>query len=78
MSYRTGDVIEILHIGTHSSFRRRGYGEAVTTALTVHGFEHGATLASLQSAPMGYSTYQRIGYRTITACHVYFNPGGDQ
>ncbi|HEX9761556.1 MAG TPA: GNAT family N-acetyltransferase, partial [Acidimicrobiia bacterium] len=71
MYYRSGDVIEVLHVGTHSSFRRRGYGRAVTTALTIHGFEQGARISSLQAEPMGYKTYERIGYRTVADFHVY-------
>ncbi|MEX0864251.1 MAG: GNAT family N-acetyltransferase [Acidimicrobiia bacterium] len=73
MYYRSGDVIEVLHVGTHSSFRRRGYGRAVTTALTIHGFEQGARISSLQAEPMGYKTYERIGYRTVADFHVYTN-----
>lgn len=76
MYYRTGNVIEILHIGTRPSHRRKGCGRAVTTALTIHGFENGATLASLQAEPMGLSTYQRLGYQTISRYHLYVNPPG--
>ncbi len=74
MYYRSGDVIEVLHIGTPENHRRKGYGRAVTTALTIHGFNSGATLASLQAEPMGFNTYQRIGYQTISTYHWYVRP----
>lgn len=77
MYYRIDDVIEVLHIGTRPSFRRRGYGRMVTTALTIDGFEKGAHIASLQAEPMGYSTYQRIGYQTISNYHAYIRPADD-
>lgn len=71
MYYRSGSVIEVLHIGTHPEHRGRGYGRAVTTALTIHGFDNGASMASLQAEPMGISTYERIGYRTRSTYHWY-------
>jgi predicted GNAT family acetyltransferase len=74
MYYRSGDVIEVLHIGTADNHRRQGYGRAVTTALTIHGFNNGATLASLQAEPMGLNTYQRIGFQTISTYHWYVRP----
>lgn len=77
MYYRSDDVIEVLHIGTRPSFRRRGYARMVTTALTVDGFEKGAQIASLQAEPMGFSTYRRIGYQTISTYHAYTRPVGD-
>jgi predicted GNAT family acetyltransferase len=74
MYYRSGNVIEVLHIGTADNHRRQGYGRAVTTALTIHGFNNGATLASLQAEPMGFNTYQRIGFQTISTYHWYIRP----
>jgi GNAT superfamily N-acetyltransferase len=76
MYYRSGEVIEVIHIGTRPGQRRRGHGRAVAIALTRHGFGEGATLASLQSAPMGFRTYQRIGYRTIADYYWYLFPPG--
>ena len=75
MYYRSDEVIEVLHIGTADNHRRQGYGRAVTTALTIHGFSNGATLASLQAEPMGFNTYQRIGYQTISTYHWYVRGG---
>lgn len=75
MYYRSGSVIEVLHIGTADEFRRRGHGRAVTTALTIHGFNNGSTLASLQAEPMGFGTYQQIGYEVLSTYHWYINPG---
>jgi ribosomal protein S18 acetylase RimI-like enzyme len=74
MYYRSGAVVEVLHIGTANDYRRKGFGRAVTTALTNHGFSNGATLASLQAEPMGFNTYQRIGYETISTYHWYIRP----
>lgn len=78
MYYRSGDVIEVLHIGTANNYRRKGYGRAVTTALTIHGFNNGVTLASLQAEPMGFNTYQRIGYQTVSTYHWYMQPGSSR
>ena len=74
MYYRSGSVIEVLHIGTANDFRRRGLGRAIATALTAHGFDNGATLASLQAEPMGFNTYRRIGYEVVSNYHWYINP----
>lgn len=74
MYYRSGDVVELLHIGTANDYRRKGYGRAVTTALTIHGLGNGATLASLQAEPMGFNTYKRIGYETVSKYHWYIRP----
>lgn len=74
MYYRSDDVIEVLHIGTAENHRRKGYGRAVTTSLTTHGFSNGATIASLQAEPMGFNTYQSIGYQTISTYHWYVRP----
>lgn len=77
MYYRSGRVIELLHIGTGTDFRRKGYGRAITVALTTHGFNNGSTLASLQAEPMGFATYRRIGYEVASTYHWYINPAAD-
>lgn len=71
MYYRTGEVVEILHIGTRPSFRGRGHGRAVSAALTNHAFEHGVQLASLQATSMGLPIYQQMGYETVSTYHCF-------
>lgn len=78
MYYRSGSVIELLHIGTSPDFRRLGYGRAVTVALATHGFNNGSTLASLQAEPMGFPTYRRVGFEVASTYHWYVTNPGDR
>ena len=47
--------------------------------MTAHAAElgrvmHGAAIATLQSSAMGFSVYERMGYRTVTDWQVWTPP----
>ena len=58
-------VVGIYNVATRASHRGRGLGTATTVAAMRTGFEAGATAAYLQSSPMGYRVYERLGFRTV-------------
>lgn len=74
MMYLSYWVAEVIHVGVHPAYRRRGLGELVTRAVTHEGFQRGARLVSLQSSPMGEGVYRRIGYREIARYRWYLFP----
>lgn len=62
MVYVHDGVATLIHIGTQPRFRRQGLGELVARRLTALGFDMGATVASLQSTPMGVHAYEAAGF----------------
>lgn len=74
MMYLSHGVAEVIHVGVHPAYRRRGLSELVTRAVTHEGFQRGARLASLQASPMGEGVYRRIGYREIARYRWYLFP----
>ncbi len=52
-------------VGTRSSARGLGLGEAVTVATTNRAFERGAGACTLQASTMGAPLYARLGYETV-------------
>jgi GNAT superfamily N-acetyltransferase len=55
--------VGIFNVATPEEHRRRGYGAALTARVVRDGFDAGATTALLQSSDMGYSVYERLGFR---------------
>ena len=62
------------NIATPPPFRRRGFGRAVTARIVGDGLRLGAHTAYLQSSPMGFGVYERLGFRTIETWACYY-PG---
>lgn len=62
MVYVHDEVATLIHIGTRPRWRRQGLGELVARRLVVLGFDMGATIASLQSTPMGVRSYEAAGF----------------
>ncbi|HZN14583.1 MAG TPA: GNAT family N-acetyltransferase [Acidimicrobiales bacterium] len=58
-------VTGIYNVATPAAFRRRGLGEATTRAAIAEGCRRGCAIATLQSSEMGYSIYERMGFRTV-------------
>src|ERR1700756_4019142 len=52
-------------IATHTDFRGRGIGGAVTERLMVEGKARGAREAVLHSTAMGLSVYRRLGFAEV-------------
>lgn len=59
-------------VGTIPSARGKGYGEAVTRALSNEAFDRGAAAVVLQASPQGDPVYRRIGYREVTR-HLWYH-----
>jgi ribosomal protein S18 acetylase RimI-like enzyme len=71
MSFTALGVTRVGWVGTDPAYRRRGLGEAVTRAAVLAGFDLGATLAALESSPMGVPLYRSMGFREITTYRVW-------
>ncbi|MDD9967989.1 MAG: GNAT family N-acetyltransferase [Myxococcales bacterium] len=67
-------IAGIYWVGTLASARGRGYGEAITRAVSQHGFDHGAQAIVLQASPFGEPVYRRIGFREFTHYPWYAVP----
>jgi hypothetical protein len=60
-----GEYVGVFNVATPEAFRGRGHGGAVTQQAVLAGLSAGASVAYLQSSPMGYSVYQRLGFETV-------------
>ena len=59
---RTMQTAGVYNIATDAARRGNRYGEAVTWAVIEEGARRGCTHSILQSSPMGYPVYQRMGF----------------
>jgi ribosomal protein S18 acetylase RimI-like enzyme len=71
---QTGRTIGVYTIATLPSFRRRGYGAAMTERVMADGFAAGCDVAILQASAMGQPVYERLGYRTVVEYMGYVEP----
>lgn len=71
----TGDVVGVFNVATLPAFRRRGIGEALTTACIRFGADNGARGAFLQASAMGRPVYERMGFREV-GYHIGFSRKG--
>lgn len=55
----------VYNISTLAPLRGRGYGGAMTARIAADGAAIGCEVAILQATEMGYSVYERMGYRTV-------------
>lgn len=59
------DLCGVFNVATPAAERGHGYGSAVTAATVLAAFDAGAHGAYLQSSPMGYRVYERLGFTTV-------------
>ena len=59
------DLCGVFNVATPATARGHGYGGAVTAATVLNAFDAGAQGAFLQSSPMGFSVYERLGFTTV-------------
>ena len=71
----TGDCAGVYNIGTPPAQRKKGYGEALTRAAIAEGVRRGCTTTTLQASAMGFSIYERMGYRTLTTWRNHTGEG---
>ncbi len=63
MRFTSHRVAGIYLVCTLPEYRNRGIGAAITLRAARDGAQEGCTISGLQSSAMGFSVYQRIGYR---------------
>jgi GNAT superfamily N-acetyltransferase len=65
IAIRTGDVCGIYGVGTLPAARRRGVGTAAAWAAVGAGRRWGCGAIVLQASEMGFSSYTKMGFRTV-------------
>jgi hypothetical protein len=55
----------VFNVATPEAHRGNGYGAAVTARTVQAAFAEGARTAFLQSSPMGYSVYEKLGFVAV-------------
>lgn len=68
-----GAFVGIFNVATPPAHRRCGYGAAVTARAVSDGLAAGARWSWLQSSPLGYHVYQRLGFRTVESWHTWLS-----
>ena len=58
-------------LATAGAFRRRGFGAAATRAVLRDGAERGASVAILQTSPLGHRVYEALGFREVVRYRVF-------
>lgn len=76
MSVRVGDAVGVFSVGTTGDVRGRGYGAAITWACMEPAFDDGATMAVLQTSPLGHHVYERLGYEVVATHERWIAPTG--
>jgi hypothetical protein len=59
------DLCGVFNVATPAASRGHGYGGAVTAATVLRALDGGARGAYLQSSPMDFSVYERLGFVTV-------------
>ena len=74
LGVRTGSTLGVYNIATIPAGRGRGYGGAMTRRVALDGATAGCDVAILQASRMGFSVYERLGYRTVVEYMGYIEP----
>jgi GNAT superfamily N-acetyltransferase len=61
----------VYYVATHPRHRGRGLATRLMTAALLEARERGCGTSTLQSSPMGYPVYERLGYRSAFRLHLY-------
>ncbi|MEX2159302.1 MAG: GNAT family N-acetyltransferase [Dehalococcoidia bacterium] len=67
----TDGIAGVHFVSTDATYRRRGFGEAMTRHAALEGRKRGLSVAYLQSSEMGYPVYERMGYRRVTGYKTF-------
>jgi GNAT superfamily N-acetyltransferase len=70
-----GGAAGLYAILTLPSHRGRGFGRAMTLAALRAAAGLGYRIGVLQSSDLGYSVYQRLGFRQLFSYDIYVHPG---
>ena len=60
-----GEFTAIFNVATEPTYRRRGFGTALTARAVADGVLAGASWCWLQASDAGYPVYRNLGFRTI-------------
>lgn len=71
MAFDVGDDTAVWFVATLPQARRQGRAQAILRRLLLDARERGRRTASLQASPAGRSLYERLGFRTVGALHLY-------
>ena len=71
LAIRSGSTSGIFSVGVPEGLRGRGIGTAVTWAAVRAGYDWGCELVALQSSPMGFGVYRRMGFEVLTHYAIY-------
>ena len=69
-----GPALTVFNVATLEGYRGRGYGTAMTMRAAIDGRDAGCEVAVLQSSPMGYPVYDRLGFRTVVEYEEWVSP----
>lgn len=69
-----GEFVGVFNIATPPAHRRRGYGAAVTVRAVADGLAAGTKWSWLQSSPLGYASYARLGFQTVETWPCWVAP----
>jgi ribosomal protein S18 acetylase RimI-like enzyme len=67
-------VGDITSIATLESYRRRGYGGAMTFAVAAEAERRGCASAILSATEMGYPLYMKLGFQPVCVYRTYVPP----
>jgi hypothetical protein len=67
----SGHVAGVYNVSTPPDLRKRGFAEAATRFAVAEGLRRGCSHTTLQSSAMGFSLYERMGYRTLVSWKSY-------
>lgn len=74
LSVLSGDSAGVYWVATVNEGRHRGLAEIVTRLATNAGFEHGASVVTLQASRLGEPIYRRLGFRHYDRLRRYRQP----
>ena len=75
MGVTLGASVGVFSIATPPAYRGHGYGAAITGRAVADGLAAGAKWSWLQSTPIGYPTYYRLGFRTVETWPCWISGG---
>jgi len=70
----SGNGAGIYWVGTVSAAQRSGLGTIGTKLATNAGFQHDASVVTLQASPHGEPVYARLGFKTYDRLRFYVHP----
>jgi GNAT superfamily N-acetyltransferase len=73
--FTIGSYVAIFNIATPPTYRRHGYGSAVTARAVADGLAAGARWSWLQATPAGQPVYERLGFRTVETWSCWIAAG---